>query len=238
MGVRVTSLANATNDGGLVTAGLCPRDNYIPVTFSGTSSPTLAYPTNTENGLPFVASTTATIGVNEMLDFDFTEPFPVRCGTTVFWKPEDPLDFTFKDVGQVVVPNNNPDEIQASYPAILVGVTGAASASTFLLEVVLHVEYTQGPFVASSQNLGTGKNTADQLMATTRSIFGQATSTAIKGLVNTFVDSSAPGRLVKAGANYIANKFAARLSNTYSSSDNQQMVVRRGGRRYDTMELD
>jgi hypothetical protein len=239
-GLKVTSTSNATNDSGMLTAGLMPRDNFSP--FSLTGTPTVVANANTENGLPFTSTTSATQGAQQFLNYEQTESFAFRKGITVFYKPQDPTDFQFRNFGFMA--DFNPgsvrsEDMQMSEPFFVVGAVGTASGSTMLVELVLHVEYTTGPFVNSIVNTGQGTLTPSSLTAAARAVFGAVTNVAKEGISAGFnaavtayagpVAGSIAGTITGAAGN-IAN----RIGNYFASTDisaNTALVPtgRRGG---------
>jgi hypothetical protein len=253
-GVKVTSSSNATNDSGIIVSGLLPRDPFSPFTAAGT--PTVTVNNTTENGLPFIDTTTATLGAQQFLDFEQTEAFAFRKGATVFFRPEDPVDLTFRNYGFMAdyragsVTTVHTEDLQMSEPCFVVGLTGTATGSTALLEMVLHVEYTTGPFVNSVVNTGTGTMTNDNVINTVKAVFGAATNVAKQGIAAGFnaAVSSYAGPVAGAIAGGIANGVASSIGNFvnrtagyFGSTDmnaSTALVPTRRGRGYDLMELD
>jgi hypothetical protein len=234
-GLKITSTASAANDNGLVVSGLLPRDNFSPNALNP-SGPSITQNTTTENGLAMFPTSTALLGFNEFLNLDQTESFAARKGATIWYRPEDPLDFTFKSLGFLKAISIQDEDIQIATPSFAVGLVGAAVGSTFLFELVLHVEYTTGPFVPSIMNAGMGNLTADGLQSIASAIFKTATNTAREGINAAFQGGmqNVAGTAARAAGNIIN-----RVANYYSSTDNAgAMVPYAGGRAYNMMEVD
>jgi hypothetical protein len=246
-GLKITSIASATSDAGLANAGLIPRDPFSPYGAS-VAGPTIAVNTTTDNGLPFIATTTATQGYNEFLSYEQTESFASRKGVTLFYRPEDPNDFEFRNYGflNAFFTAGSPSLIenegqQMSEPCFVVGLVGGSTSGSYMIESVLHVEYTVGPFSNSVVNTGVGTLTVDQAIAAQRTVFGTASNVVRQGIASGFNTAlSAAAGYVRAGASGAAGNIVNRLANYFSSSDNQStaLVPVRGRRRYDLMEVD
>jgi hypothetical protein len=247
-GIKITSTSNATNDSGMIVSGLMPRDNFSP--FTAAVTPTIVLNSTTENGLPFTDTTTATQGGQQFLNYEQTESFAFRKGPTTFYKPQDPNDFTFRNYGYMAPYGQftgtnavKTEDLQMSEPFFVVGAIGTAASSTMLIEMVLHVEYTTGPFVNAIVNTGMGTMTADALSAGARAVFGAATNVVKEGISAGFnaavsayagpvagAIAGAASRVVTGAAGNIVN----RLGNYFASTDispNTALVPtgRRGG---------
>jgi len=247
-GIKVTSTANATNDSGMLVAGLMPRDPFSP--FSVSTVPSVAINTITENGLPFTVTTVATQGAAQFLNYEQTESFAFRKGITVFYKPQDPTDFQFRNFGFMSdftsPPAARSEDMQMSEPFFVVGAVGTATGSTMLIELVLHVEYTTGPFVNSVVNTDQGVLTEDNLSSAARAVFGAVTNVAKEGIsagFNSAVTAYA-GPVAGAIAGAVtgaAGNMVNRIGNYFASTDinnNTAVVPVRGGRRINMMEVD
>lgn len=245
-GIKVTSTASATNDSGLITAGLIPRDNYSPFLITNATPPVVTINTNTQNGLPFIGSTTATQGFNEFLNYEQTEAFALRKGATVFYRPEDPEDLIFKSTGVLGAPTGGgsiaADDQQMSYPEFVIGIAGSTvTTGTTLIEMVLHVEYTVGPFSNSVVNLGTGSMTENTIMAAIRQVFPNVSNTVKEGIASGFnAAGSTLGSYIRDGAAGAAGNIVNRVANYFSSTDAQggTALVPTGRRNLGMMEVD
>jgi len=247
-GLKVTSTSNATNDSGMLVSGLMPRDPFSP--FSVATTPAVAANTITENGLPFTGTAVATQGAAQFLNYEQTESFAFRKGITVFYKPQDPTDYQFRNYGFMSDYNAAPavrsEDMQMSEPFFVVGAVGTATGSTMLVELVLHVEYTTGPFVNSVVNTDMGTLTEDNLSSAARAVFGAVTNVAKEGIsagFNAAVTAYA-GPVAGAIAGAVtgaAGNIVNRIGNYFASTDinnNTALVPARGGRRINMMEVD
>lgn len=253
MGVKVTSSSSATNDNGVVTMGLLPRD---PVAVQVTSGSLVVLPTTTVNGLPLFATTSASVGSPEILNFEQTESFALRKGATAFWRPLDPLDFEFNEIA-VNNPYSAGGGAGGAIPSqaivgnpIVIGLTGISTSSTVMLEVVLHLEYTKGPFVASVVNVGTGTMTSSFVERAADIVFGANTNTVREGITSGFqaagnaiggAIAGGVGRAIGSTIGRAAGNITNRLANYFSSTDAQgstALVPSSRGRRYNMMEVD
>jgi hypothetical protein len=237
MGVRLTSIASATNDAGLVVAGLLPRDDIVP----GSSTTD-----NTVNGLPIDATTTATQGVTTFLNFEQTESFALRKGVSVFWRPLDPVDFTFRNWGTIDTLGTGELPENFCGNPVVIGIQNATTSAPTLLEVVLHLEYTQGPFVSSVANMGRGRMSTPFVEAAADNVFGISTNTVKEGISGGFraiggAIAGGVGRVVGAAIGGAAGNIVDRLGNYFSSTDAQggtALIPSRRGRRVNMMEVD
>jgi hypothetical protein len=224
----------------VLTAGLLPRDEYDPFTIVTSGGVTVyGEQSLTVNGLMFNITSSgavSNIGYNEFLSFEQTEAYALRKGVSAFYRPQDPLDFTFRNTyllndpataqisGATPVQDTNE---QPGQPCFVVGITGGTSSSTFLLEMILHVEYTTGPFVSAVVNTGRGSLTADQCQFAAERVFGSATNVVREGISTVF--NAAIRGAAGVGSAAFGN-MANRASNYFSSTDNAQTITRGIGR--------
>jgi hypothetical protein len=128
-GIRVISIDNANNNQGVLTIGCLPRNQAA----TGGAN-------NDADGIPFSSSTTATQGYSQFYNYLQTESYPLREGASAVYRPQDPLDFTFRDVPvlstSTVVPGND------LVPPFVVGVAGGSATGSLLIEIIAHIEYT------------------------------------------------------------------------------------------------
>jgi hypothetical protein len=167
-GVRIATLASATNDSGVFTIGCLPRET---ATITGNL---------TDGGFPYSGSTTATQGFNEFLNYLQTESYPVKFGCSTFYRPEDPLDFTFRN--QPIV-NISPPAINSELtPFFVVGASGLVTGQSYIIEQILHVEYTVSDAITGLISTGMGNLSAQGIIDTAKSVFDGKTDTSISGV--------------------------------------------------------
>jgi hypothetical protein len=185
-GVRVMSAASATNDNGLITIGCIPRDR----TSASDASVTI-------EGFPSYGSTSATHGFNEFLNYLQTESYPLKQGASAFYRPQDPLDFTFRYSPVLVADSTAIVVNQDLQPFFVVGITNATTSQSVLFELVTHIEYTVSADVAGVINTGFGGMSTHQVTTSATSVFANAMDTSISGVVGGLRQL---GQLVGAGS--------------------------------------
>jgi hypothetical protein len=204
--LRVCTTTSATNNQGIVTIGSLPRS----AVGSGTNL--------TIDGFPTGAATAATQGFNEFFNYLQTESYPLKDGASAFWKPEDPLDFTFRDILVTGISNIGPQEDIS--PFIVVGVTGAQASSNLLVELITHLEYTVTTGTTGVVDTGYGRMSQQGLIDSVKSVFSGAIDSTISGVVGG-LDLKAGltrggSRLLQAGARYLTDA----AGNYFSNSNN------------------
>jgi hypothetical protein len=173
-GIRVWSLAQSTANNGLVTIGCLPRDSFT----NGT-------PNNTAQGFPYGASTTATQGYNQFLSYLQTETYPLHCGAMAFYRPEDPLDFTFRSIslaGPNVAIGGGSANLDLT-PMLVVGISGATSTSSVMVETVLHLEYLVADNVTGVISTGVGTLDTNAPRQASGAVFGDKYDSSKPGVV-------------------------------------------------------
>jgi hypothetical protein len=169
-GVRIATLASATNDSGVITIGCLPREtlNISNVTGGGfPSGPTLA----------------ATQGFNEFLNYLQTESYPLKMGASAFFRPQDPLDYTFRNTPLVTGAGTaNPPADQGS-PFFVIGVSGAVPSQSYLVEQIVHLEYSVADSVTGVINTGMGTMGVQSIINSGKSVFSSLVDTTIAGVV-------------------------------------------------------
>jgi len=218
MGIKVISMASDNSNQGLIRIGLTSRDPDNP----GSN--------DTTNGLPLVPSTTSTQGFNEFMSYDQCDSFPLRLGSRCVWKPQDPLDFTFRSSGVITDANTgagSTNEEQSS-PCFTVGMIGTAtSSSQVTFEMVLHLEYTQGPFTTSAGAAQVGTMTLDQAQGSVYQTFRGLTNLARMGVDGAVNAAYRGGTRLAYGAgaavaNNLVRNIRNRLGNWASNGVNSQ----------------
>jgi len=210
-GLRVVTTASATNNQGVVTIGCLPRSAVRNATDVSV----------TLDGFPTQATTVATQGFNEFFNFLQTESYPLKDGASAFYRPEDPLDYTFRDITV-----QSPADLafgEDLQPFIVVGVTGAAASSVLLFELVTHIEYTVTTGTTGVVNTGRGDMAQQDLIDVAKGVVGDAVDSTIAGVVGgldlktALIQSgvSAVKGVGRAGLRYLANAASA-----YSNSNN------------------
>jgi len=176
-GVRVVTTASSLDNSGILTIGCLPRESVSSVL--GASSGV------TDGGFPFILNTTvATQGKNEFLNYLSTESYPLKCGASAVWRPEDPLDFTFR---RMIV--SGPEQIspQDLTPFFVVGVTGALGSSVLLMEFVTHIEYTVSEGTTGVINTGMGNMGQQTIIDSAKRVFGGLVDSTFEGVSGAFV---------------------------------------------------
>jgi hypothetical protein len=200
-GLRVVTTASATNNQGVLTIGCLPRSALLA---SGGGL--------TIDGFPATALATATQGFNEFFNYLQTESYPLKDGASVFWRPEDPLDFTFRDI--IILGNSNASPQEDLTPFIVVGVSGAAASSQLLFEIITHIEYTVTSGTTGVVNTGMGNMGAQQIIDTAKSVFANAIDSTIPGVAGGLHKglTAAGQKLLTSGikglSDYVGNKFS------------------------------
>jgi hypothetical protein len=186
-GIRVTSLQNSTADQGLITIGCLPRETVDVVGTDGL----------TQGGFPYFTTTTATQGFNEFMNYLGTETYPFRCGASAVWRPEDPLDFTFRS--QVTSSASVPDvgSLTPLIPFFVVGISGTATGASVLVELISHIEYTITEGTTGVVNTGMGSMSSIDSFKTAKSLFAGLVNTSFEGITGGLANVG--GRLLDAG---------------------------------------
>jgi hypothetical protein len=169
-GIRCVSLNSSTNNQGIIHIGCLPREAY-----NGSAS-------NTVNGFPFVPSTTATQGFNEFANYLSTESYPLKCGASAVYRPQDPLDFTFRALIVDGYEADSVDVYQELEPFFVVGITGAASSSPMFFEISLHIEYTVSEGSTGVIGTGMGKLSAQGIIDTAKEAFNGLVDSTFEGV--------------------------------------------------------
>jgi hypothetical protein len=201
-GLRVMTTASATNNQGVLTLGCLPRE-----VIANTSTAV------TVNGFPWFASTTATQGFNEFQNYLSTESYPLKCGASTVYRPQDPLDFTFREettdgyvLGGGVVGN-------PLHPFFVFGVTGAAGACPLFFEFVTHIEYTVSEGTTGVVNTGMGNMAQQTLVDGAKSVFNGMLDSTFEGVSGAF-ERGVQNLAVRAA------QAAARSSGSFFSNTN------------------
>jgi hypothetical protein len=203
-GLRLVTTSSATNNQGIVTIGCLPRSS---VQASASTALTI-------DGFPAAATTTATQGFNEFFNYLQTESYPLKLGASAFFRPEDPLDYTFRDII-----TNGAGSTQLGEdltPFIVAGVTGAAASSVMLVEIITHIEYTVTTGTTGVVNTGTGRMSQQGLIDSAKSIFSDTVDSTIQGVVG---GMGLKKMLLGAGAN-LASKALSSAGNYFSNTNN------------------
>lgn len=167
-GIRVTCINNQANNQGVITLGCLPRNQI------GAAG-------NDLDGIPYTASTASTQGFNEFFNYLQTESYPLATGASTFWRPEDPLDFTFRDLGVLQDPAAGPVGTELT-PPFVVGISGASAATQLMVELITHIEYTVSSGTAGVVSTGSGTMSQDELIGAARVMAGR-TNTTMQGVV-------------------------------------------------------
>lgn len=185
-GMRITSIANSTQDSGLLTIGCLPRE----VTSTSGLTP---------RGTPMTATTTATQGFNEFQNYAECEIFPLKNGAACVYRPQDPVDFTFRDT---LVVNNTAWQLDEPLtPVFVAGISGGTSGSSVMIEITAHLEYTPAQQFIGIADLENGNISEQGLVDAIKGVFGDNQNTATPGAKSTWVpDASTMGRFLGAFA--------------------------------------
>jgi hypothetical protein len=192
-GIRVFTLSSATNDQGLITIGCLPRDTI------NNASDFL-----TNGGFPYDGTTTvATQGFNEFNNYLSTESYPLRCGASAVYRPEDPLDYTFRTLitssGFVDVSTFGTPLL----PFFVVGVTGADNSSVLFCEIIAHIEYTVNEGTTGVVNTGMGNMDSVGSFASAKSIFSGFVDSTFQGVTGGLsTAAAAAGKRLAGGDGY------------------------------------
>jgi len=191
-GIRVFTLASATTDQGLVTIGCLPRSYSAGTTI-------------TKDGFPLTNTSVATQGFNEFNNYLSTESYPLRCGASAFWRPEDPLDFTFR----TEVINGNDGTLQVDDPIMpffVIGINGAEAASNVFIECVSHIEYTVNEGTVGVVSTGMGTMSSVDSFAAAKAVMGNLIDTTMQGIAGGLLQAASAaarntvGRLTNPGS--------------------------------------
>jgi len=210
-GIRVVSLDNANNNQGLITLGCLPRPQV-----ANTSDPTI-----TADGFPNRPTTTATQGQQQFNNYLQTETYPLKDGASAFWRPQDPLDFTFRDAP--IVSGAGGGNLLAGVdlsPFFVIGIQGAATNANILIEQVLHIEYTVSSGVLGVISTGTGDMSSQDVTSVVKTVFSDAVDTTMAGVTGGFqkaltAGTQAVGRALRSGLS-----SAAKAAATYYGATN------------------
>jgi hypothetical protein len=194
-GVRVTSIAAATNDNGVITVGCLPRES--------TSDPFVAGGI-TAGGFPLTPTVVSTQGFNEFLNYLQTESYPVRCGASAFYRPQDPLDFEFRLVPDIIGSTNLLLANTPLTPFFVIGVQGASTTGSYIVEQILHLEYTVADGTVGVVNTGMGNISSQGLINAAKQVFGQVVDSTIMGVTGGFTKGLAMA--ADAGISYALGK--------------------------------
>lgn len=203
-GVRVLTLNSSTNNQGIVHIGCLPREAY-----NGSA-------VNTINGFPFTPGTTATQGFNEFANYLSTESYPLKCGASAVYRPQDPLDFTFRALITDGYEGDSVDIIQELQPFFVYGVTGAAANAVLFFEVVLHIEYTVSEGSVGVIGTGMGNMSAQGLIDSAKGVFAGLVDSTFEGVAGG-MRKAATG-LAATGITAAAARLQQSVSGAYYSS--------------------
>jgi hypothetical protein len=200
-GIRLVTTESATNNQGIITIGCLPRTNALP-----TGGVTI-------DGFPYGATTTATQGYNEFFNYLQTESYPLKCGASAFYRPEDPLDFTFRGMNISGVSDiYGGDDL---LPFMVVGISGALSGAHLLIEVVTHIEYTVVSGTTGVVNTGMGSMGVQDVINTGKALFGKLTDTTIEG-----VNGGLLGKVASTLGRVAYDRISDSVGNYFSNSNN------------------
>jgi hypothetical protein len=177
-GIRITSIDNANNNQGVVTIGCLPRNQV--------ATPNVG---NDADGIPFAATTTATQGYAQFFNYLQTESYPLRCGASAVWRPQDPLDFTFREVG-VLGPVANFASGADLTPCFVIGITGASTTGNVLVELVSHIEYTVSSGTTGVVATGDGNMSEADVYSVAKQTFKGLTDSTFEGTTKGLLDSA------------------------------------------------
>jgi len=169
-GIRVVTTASATSNQGVITIGCLPRSS---VNFTGSAS-------LTEDGFPVSATLAATQGFNEFFNYLQTESYPLKLGASAFYRSEDPLDYTFRQL--IIVGPGSAELSEDLCPFFVVGVTGAAATTPLLFELIVHIEYTVTSGTTGVVNTGVGRIPIQGLVDTGKTVFSRFVDSTIQGV--------------------------------------------------------
>jgi hypothetical protein len=195
-GLRVTTMAPATSNGGIITMGCLPRDR-LAVAWSAT-----AY---TSQGFPYGTSATpanVTQGSNEFFQYIQTEQYPLRAGASAVYRPEDPYDYIFHDY---LVDENAFQANEDITPFFVCGITGAGASTNVFIEAITHMEYTVKPSFTGIINTEVGQMSTVQSFGAAKALLGEAQTTAYEGVDGGYKKESAFRKIAKGGVKLIGD---------------------------------
>jgi len=142
--VRITPIANATNDQGSISFALIPPFSAAAISAEGSG---LRLPFGEVAGSDDIA---CTLGTQWLLQHPITQTVPFRHGATAYWRPQDPNSFTFQSwfLGEDQASSVTNSDVQAqiastqAVPFIAVSLNSTSGTPSVQIEVVLHLEAT------------------------------------------------------------------------------------------------
>jgi hypothetical protein len=213
-GIRVTSIDNSNNNQGVITIGCLPRNQVNP-NLLGTDA----------DGLPWTATTAATQAAPQFYNYLQTESYPLRNGCSGFWKPEDPLDFTFREIPILNITGaaSSPYGLDLT-PCVVVGIQGANTTAQILVELISHIEYTVSAGTTGVVDTGYGDMTEQQIIDVNRGTFMGKINSVIEGVTGGFLDAASTVassyigpkgmKLLTDGSSALASSASSYFSNT------------------------
>jgi hypothetical protein len=173
-GVRIIPMQNSTNDAGQVSTALVPGLRLSDQTNFGQ-----------------VTTLAATYGVIEYANFPETLQSPFKLGATIFWRPQDPNSFVFREAPLIDTASSMSDSIQ-NQPFMIAAIAGAASLAAYIVEFIVHYEGTIAAGNAGVIDLQRAPPTSDlQALKAADLVFGENTRTTVPGFLDSFVGASA-----------------------------------------------
>jgi hypothetical protein len=192
-GVRLIPTTNSTNDGGQISSALVPSVRVADV-----------------NAFGQITSTTATQGFNEYPNYPETLVTPFRDGSTVFWRPQDPNSFVFKesiltDNATASASSSFSQETLQGQPFIVFGINGTTTGASCVFEFIAHYEGTIAAGNAGVIELKRSPPTNDgTAIAAADKVFGYGNRTSVPGYVKGYRDSMAAPKRGGGGSDWLA----------------------------------
>jgi hypothetical protein len=198
-GIRVSTMAPATSNGGILSIGCLPRDR-LAAAYAATVATSLGFPYG-DNPTP----ASCTQGANEIFQYIQTEQYPLREGGSAIYRPEDPYDYIFHDY------NVDPTAIQALEdvcPFFVCGVVGASASTNLFIECVTHMEYTVKPSFTGIINTELGQMSTVQSFGAAKALLGEAQTTGYPGVDGGYHKESAFRQIAKGGVKLLGDVFS------------------------------
>jgi hypothetical protein len=192
-GIRLIPTTNSTNDGGQIAAALIPSVRVADI-----------------NAFGQITSTTATYGFNEYANFPETLVTPFRDGATVFWRPQDPNSFAFKesiltDTVTASASSSFSQETLQGTPFMVMGTSGTGTSASCVFEFIAHYEGTIAAGNAGVIELSRAPPTNDgTAIAAVDRVFGPGNRTAVPGYMKGYAESNNPRQKRGGGSDWLA----------------------------------
>jgi len=168
-GFRLIPMQNSTNDAGQISSALIPGVRASNV-----------------NNFGIITGNTATQGFNEMLSYPETLSSPFKEGASIYWRPQDPNSFVFREATMTDTQSTTNETLQ-DVPFLMMGLSGIANPCSYIVEMISHFEGTIAAGNAGVIDLQRAPPTSEltALSAADR-VFGQGNRTSRPGSYGPF----------------------------------------------------